>query len=127
MSLKANDVIVSVKLPFPIYQVLERKATASDISVGQLLSAFIVASIEASVGDAARFIVRTVHPKRVGHDGRRAYVRVRDEDLPEMRTMVLEDASPARIADRFGISRGSAKNWRRKLLSEAAAGTAAAA
>ncbi|AUG29457.1 MULTISPECIES: hypothetical protein [Microbacterium] len=118
MSEKNSYVVVSVKLPVDIYQVLDRKAKASDISVGALLSAFIVASIKASLGDAAKFVVRTIHPKRVRQEGRRAYVRVRDEDVPEMRAMVQEKASPDRIAERFGISRASALNWRRKILDE---------
>lgn len=114
MTQKVSEVVVSVKLPIAIYQVLERKASASNISVGTLLSAFIVASIRASVGSAARFVVQSVSAPQ----GRRRYVRVRDEDVPVMRAMVHANATADLIAEHFGISRASAGSWRRKILAE---------
>ena len=113
MAKPITEIEVTLKLPVAVYRVLEPKATGNGITVGVLLTAFIVKSLEASLRGAPKFIVRRLVP-----DDRRSYVRITDADLPDLRQMVSEDATPKEIAARFGISVSSAANWRRRILEE---------
>lgn len=138
---KTSDVAVTVMLPVWAYRIIEAKATKAEITAGRLLAAFIVASLQASVTGASMFVVTKRAKARVARiEARRAradaaaavsnapkrpYVRITDADIPEMRRLVAENATVSDLAKKFGISAGSARNWRQRMLEESAASTPA--
>lgn len=124
MADRIQEVVVQVKVPIDVYRVIEKKATAADISAGRLIAEFLIASIRASLSGGPTFVIRKSRakkPKRVvglGPTGRRGYVRVSEEDIPDIRDMVAAGENPRAIAARFGISVSSAGNWHRRITAE---------